>query len=225
MSYLIWGFVSSAFFLASIPAICHQLVVINRRKKLIKQGMIPTAHEGEGATHSIAVNQIFASFAGVYSFLLFGLVLDSPDPFLVYPRAVVATLLFLILVELHRDRNDRATAIALGISSVSLGILFVILALGIRTVNSVQRSSEIVVLAATVLMAHGAYAQYRLLRRNQARGAVSLPMHATLYLKDFTGMMFGFQIGWSAWSIILMHLSNLVMRAPIIYQYLKLSKS
>ena len=46
-------------------------------------------------------------------------------------------------------------------------------------------------------------------------------MHLVLYGKDFTGMMFGFQLGLSAWSIILMHASNLIMRAPIVYLYIK----
>jgi len=57
---------------------------------------------------------------------------------------------------------------------------------------------------ATVMMAQGAYSQYRTLKLNRSRGAVSLPMHVVLYLKDLTGMICGFQIGYlTAWSIIL----------------------
>jgi hypothetical protein len=73
-------------------------------------------------------------------------------------------------------------------------------------------------------MAQGCLAQYRMLRRAGQRGAVSLPMHAMLYGKDFSGLMFGLELGASAWSIILMHASNLVMRLPILYGYLKLPK-
>jgi hypothetical protein len=50
-------------------------------------------------------------------------------------------------------------------------------------------------------------------------------MHLVLYGKDFAGMMFGLQIGASAWSIVLMHGLNLLMRAPIIYTYATIETS
>jgi hypothetical protein len=143
----------------------------------------------------------------------------------VYPRAVVGLLLFWILVELFLDRRGRAATAALGAATLGILVVCVVAASGLRTLEAVKKSSEVIVCVATVLMAQGAIAQYRMLRRTQSRGAVSLPMHLTLYLKDFTGMIFGLYIGWSAWSIITMHGSNLVMRLPVIYQYLKAGRS
>lgn len=215
--YLFWGFVSSATFLSSVPAIWHQLAVIWKRKRQYSEQTL-----GERPTHSISLNQIFSSFCGVYSFFLFGFVLDSPDPFLVYPRAIVGILIYLILLELHLDRRSSQTFYALIGSSGALLVPLALWAFGMRTVDSIRSFSQAIVFLATVLMAQGAISQYQLLKKNRARGAVSLPMHATLYLKDFSGLMFGLQIGASAWTIILMHLSNLIMRAPIIVTYLRL---
>jgi hypothetical protein len=215
-AYHIWGTISTVFFLSSILAIFHQLRLIWKRKKLVTQGQLQ-----EKASQSISVNQVFSSYCGVYSFFLFGLVLDSPDPFLMYPRAVVGLLLYMVVRELYKDRMDRPCKAAFFVCSLSLLVPIVLLLTGTRSASQTQSASHAVVCAATLLMAQGALSQWRVLRRSGKRGAVSLPMHLVLYGKDFTGMMFGFQIGVSAWSIILMHASNLVMRAPIIYSYLK----
>lgn len=215
-AYHIWGTVSSIFFLASIPAIFHQLQLIWKRKRLRRQGQLQ-----ESASQSISINQVFSSYCGVYSFLLFGLVLDSPDPFLVYPRALVGLLLCLVVVELYTDRGDRPTSVAIAVCLCSLLVPIILILAGMRSVRSVQVASHVVVCAAAIVMAQGALSQWVLLKRAGKRGAVSLPMHLVLYGKDFTGMMFGFQIGFSAWSILLMHACNLIMRGPIIYAYMK----
>jgi hypothetical protein len=218
-AYHLWGTISSAFFLSSIPAIGHQLITIWRRKRLRDRGELH-----EQATHSISLNQVLSSYWAVYSFFLFGFVLDSPDPFLTYPRAVVGILLYWVTCEICFERGSRATRLALCASTVSLVVPLVLVVTGTRANQVVRSSSHILVCLATVVMAQGAYAQYRLLRTNRARGAVSLPMHSTLYLKDLSGMIFGLQIGASAWSIIAMHLVNVIMRAPIIFLYLRLPK-
>jgi hypothetical protein len=213
-SYRFWGVVSSAFFLCSIPAIFHQLKKIWWRKQLISAGEL-----AEPATYSISVNQVFSSYCGVYSFFLFGLVLDAPDPFLTYPRLLVGLLLYLVLFEIFRDRNTRAVKYVFGLATLSLFVPIVLILSGLRSSPGVRSISHLLVCAATLTMAQGAYAQFVLLRRNQARGAVSLPMHTVLYLKDISGMFFGLQLGVSAWSIIFMHLSNIIMRAPILWMY------
>jgi hypothetical protein len=214
--YYIWGTVSSIFFLASIPAIFHQLQVIWKRKRLRRQGSLH-----ESASQSISVNQVFSSYCGVYSFFLFGLVLDSPDPFLVYPRVLVGLLLFFVVMEIYKDRRDRPSTVACVVCMCSLFVPIILILTGMRSLRSVQVASHAVVCAAAIVMAQGALSQWLLLKRTGRRGAVSLPMHLVLYGKDFTGMMFGFQIGFDAWSIILMHGTNLIIRAPIIYSYVK----
>lgn len=218
-AYHFWGFVSSAFFLSAVPAIGHQLKRIWERKRLRASGALT-----EAATHSISVNQVFSSYCAIYSFFLFGLVLDSPDPFLTYPRAAVGLLLYIVLYELFRDRRSRATTLAFAVATISLLIPCVLVATHTRGSPGVRSMSHILVCVATLIMGQGAYSQVRLLRRNQARGAVSLPMHVVLYLKDLSGMLFGLQIGASAWSIVLMHLTNVIMRAPIIWMYWKLPR-
>lgn len=217
--YHFWGVVSSAFFLSSIPAIFHQLKRIWDRKRLRARGDL-----AEPATHSISMNQVFSSYCGVYSFFLFGLVLDSPDPFLTYPRAAVGLLLYLVLYEIFRDRRTRAGGVVFGLATLSLFVPVVLLVTDTRASAGVRTTSHILVCAATAVMAQGAYAQFRLLRHNQARGAVSLPMHTVLYLKDLSGMFFGLQIGPAAWSIIFMHVTNLIMRAPVILTYWRLPR-
>lgn len=219
-AYHIWGTISSAFFLSSIPAIGHQLATIWKRKRLRARGELD-----EAATHSISLNQVLSSYWAVYSFFLFGFVLDSPDPFLTYPRAIVGLLLYWVTCEICFERRSRGTQLALITSTASLMVPLVLVATDTRANGAIRSSSHILVCMAAVVMAQGAYAQYRLLRANRARGAVSLPMHITLYLKDLSGMIFGMQIGLSAWSIILMHMTNVIMRAPIIYMYARLRRS
>ena len=95
----------------------------------------------------------------------------------------------------------------------------VLLMTGHRTSNVAQSGSSVLICAAAAFLAQGNISQYVVLKRTQKRGGVSLPMHLVLYAKDFAGMMFALQIGASAWSIVLMHGVNLLMRAPIIYTY------
>jgi hypothetical protein len=176
----------------------------------------------EAATQSISPNQIFSSFCGVYGFFLFGIVSDPPDLFLTIPRFVAAVLIYLVVLEIYRERRDRPSTYAMRGCTLLSVIPVALILTGVRTTTASRSLSEFVVIAATLLMAQGCIAQYRALRLSGQRGGVSFPMHAMLYAKDFTGLMFGMQLGWSAWSIILMHLSNLVMRLPLMYRYWKL---
>lgn len=215
-AYYFWGLVSSALFLSAIPAIVHQLRVVWKRKEQRARGSL-----SEPATQSISLNQIFSSYCAVYSFFLFGLASDTPDPFLTYPRAIVGILLYLVVLEIFKEHRTRGAQAAFFTCSISLLVPWVLIFAGVRSASSVQAASNVVVCFTAALLAQGNISQYLLLKRSQKRGAVSLPMHATLYGKDFAGMMFGFQIGSSAWSIILMHALNLIMRAPIIYAYMR----
>jgi hypothetical protein len=218
-TYYFWGTISSVFFLSSIPAILHQLSVIWKRKRLRREQALD-----EAATQSISLNQVFSSYCAVYSFFLFGLVLDSPDPFLMYPRAIVGILLYAILLEIYSERRSRAARASFAASSLSLIGPLALIATGTRASPEAQSASNALVCGTTILMAQGAVSQWLLLKRSGKRGAVSLPMHLALYGKDFTGLMFGLQIGTAAWSIVLMHASNLIMRAPVIYSYVRLAR-
>lgn len=218
--YLFWGSLSSLCFLSAVPTIGHQLWLIYERKKRRARGELH-----EAATHSISINQIFSSFCGVYSFFLFGIVLDPPDLFLTIPRFAAAVLIYVVILEIYRERRDRPSAYAMWACTLLCIIPVVLILTGVRTTAASKSLSHTVVLTATLLMAQGCLAQYRALRRSGQRGGVSFPMHAMLYAKDFTGLMFGIQLGWTAWAIILMHLSNLVMRLPLMYRYSKLPGS
>jgi hypothetical protein len=216
-SYYFWGLVSSAFFLSSIPAIAHQLKVIRKRRALKTSGEL-----NDPVTQSISLNQIASSYWAVYSFFLFGLACESPDLFLVLPRAVVGILLYLVIFELFRDRRSLRAKFVFTLCSISI-ITAVFLALSeLRATIGTQTVSTGIVCLSTLLLAQGNIAQYLALKRSGKRGAVSFPMHLVLYAKDFTGMMFGLQLGSSAWAIVLMHVSNLIMRAPVIYIYLRI---
>lgn len=218
-TYLLWGTVSSLFFFSAVPAIGHQLWVIHCRKRQRARGELQAQ-----ATQSISVNQIFSSYCGVYSFFLFGIVRHPPDLFLTVPRFIAAVLLYWVVIEIYRERRDRSSQWAFWACTASAFIPIVLVVAGVRTSSGSRFVSQVMVLTATLLMAQGCLAQYRMLKRAGQRGAVSLPMHAMLYGKDFSGLMFGLELGASAWSIILMHASNLVMRLPILYGYLKLPK-
>jgi hypothetical protein len=219
-SHDFWGLVSSVFFLSAIPAIGHQIRTIAKRRKLRALGEL-----NEPATHSVSVNQVFSSFFAVYTFFIFGLVVDSKgaDPFLTYPRAIVGLLLYWIIWEIYRERRTSGSRAAFYIASGSILLSVLVIASGFRGVTASYWVANGLVSLATVMMAQGAYSQYRTLKLNRSRGAVSLPMHVVLYLKDLTGMIYGFQIGYlTAWSIIVMHLVNVVFRTPIIVSYLNL---
>jgi hypothetical protein len=218
--YYFWGLVSSILFLSAIPAVIHQLQLIWKRRRWRAEGLIT-----EAATLSISLNQIFSSYCAVYSFFLFGLVSDSPDPFLIYPRAVVGALLLMVIFEIARDRRSIVARWVLGVCSISLVAPLVVVAAGYRTSEVTRNGSSVLVCLAALCLAQGNISQYLVLKRSWRRGGVSLPMHLLLYGKDFAGMMFGLQIGMSAWSIVFMHGMNLVMRAPIIYTYTQIKRS
>lgn len=217
--YYFWGVVSSLLFLAAIPAVIHQLRVIGKRKRLRAQGAL-----SEPVTQSISLNQIVSSYCAVFSFFLFGLVLDDPDPFLTYPRAAVGLLLYWVVLEIHIDRRSRSTKAVLALMTASLCVPVALLATGTRASAGAHSFSTALVCIAAVVMAQGSWSQYKVLSTSGRRGAVSLPMHLVLYAKDFSGVMFGLQIGTRAWAIIGVHAVNLIMRAPIIYSYLRSSR-
>lgn len=218
-SYHFWGFISSSLFLSSIPAIFHQLKTITQRKRLIANGSL-----SETATQSISLNQIFSSYLAVFSFFIFGLVRDTPDLFLTIPRAIMGFLLYLVILELYRDRRDVRSLTALLAASLSLITPGVIFLSGLRASSFTRSGADTLVCLATVLLAQGNLSQYLALKRSQKRGAVSLPMHLVLYLKDLSGLLFGLELGAAAWSIVAMHGSNLVLRAPVIWGYLRISR-
>lgn len=218
--YYFWGFLSSGFFLSAIPALVHQLLVIGRRKRLKALGVL-----AEPATQSISLNQIFSSFFAVYSFFLFGLVADTPDPFLTIPRAIVGLLFFMIIIEIFRERPTTGPFLAF-VSCIICVLLPPVLVLsGHRRSPFVSHASNAIICLAVALIAQGNFGQYLILKHSGKRGAVSLPMHLVMFGKDLTGMIFGIQIGPSAWSIILMHSVNLVMRSPIIWTYLRIGQN
>ncbi len=218
--YYFWGLVSSVLFLSAIPAIVHQLQLIWKRRRWRLEGLL-----AEPATLSISLNQMFSSYCAVYSFFLFGLVSDSPDPFLTYPRAIVGILLWAVIFEIARDRRSVAAHSVLVACSIFMLVPVVLIATGCRTSGVAREGSSVLVCAAAICLAQGNLAQYLVLKRSRKRGGVSLPMHLLLYGKDFAGMMFGLQIGVSAWSIVFMHGLNLLMRAPIIYTYTRIKVS
>jgi hypothetical protein len=218
--YYFWGLVSSVLFLSAIPAIVHQLQLIWKRRRWRLEGLL-----AEPATLSISLNQMFSSYCAVYSFFLFGLVSDSPDPFLTFPRAIVGILLWAVIFEIARDRRSVAAHSVLVACSIFMLVPVVLIATGCRTSGVAREGSSVLVCAAAICLAQGNLAQYLVLKRSRKRGGVSLPMHLLLYGKDFAGMMFGLQIGVSAWSIVFMHGLNLLMRAPIIYTYTRIKAS
>jgi uncharacterized protein with PQ loop repeat len=171
-SYALWGTISSVFFLSAVPAIAHQLRVIWKRKRLRQEGAL-----SDPVTQSISLNQIVSSYFAIFSFFLFGIVLQNPDPFLTYPRAIVGLLLYWVVLEIHLDRRTRSSTIAITLMSASLLIPFVLFATGMRASSSAQGLSNILVCAAAVLMAQGAWSQFIALRTSKKRGAVSLPMY------------------------------------------------
>jgi hypothetical protein len=216
-AYYFWGTLSSALFLSAIPAIAHQLLIVWRRRRLRGAGLLQ-----EPATLSISLNQVFASYCAVYAFFLFGLVSQTPDPFLTIPRAMAGALLALLLFELARDRGTWPTKAACSATLLSLCMPVMMIASGNRTSSALQSTATLVICLTTAYLAHGNISQFLTLRRSRARGAVSLPMHVILYGKDIAGLMFGLQLGVAAWSIVLMHGVNLVLRAPIIFEYLRI---
>ena len=218
--YYLWGCISSTFFLSSIPAIAHQIKIIWNRRALKAKGELR-----ESVTQSISLNQIASSYWAVYSFFLFGLASDSPDLFLVLPRAVVGILLYLVIFELFRDRRSFRAKFIFILCSISIIAAALLVLSGLRSTIGAQTVSTGIVCLSTLLLAQGNLAQYLALKRSGKRGAVSFPMHLVLYAKDFTGMMFGLQLGANAWAIVLMHVSNLIMRAPLILTYLRIRRN
>lgn len=216
-AYYFWGTLSSALFISAIPAIAHQLLIVWRRRRLRGAGRLH-----EPATLSISLNQIFASYCAVYSFFLFGLVSQTPDPFLTIPRAMAGVLFALLLFEIARDRRTWPAKAACAATVASMCIPLIMVGSGNRASSVVQSGASVVICLTTAYIGQGNISQFITLRRSKTRGAVSLPMHVILYGKDIAGLMFGLQLGAAAWSIVLMHGVNLLLRAPIIFQYLRI---
>ena len=130
-----------------------------------------------------------------------------------------------MIFELFRDRRSLRAKFIFILCSISIIAAALLVLSGLRSTIGAQTVSTGIVCLSTLLLAQGNLAQYLALKRSGKRGAVSFPMHLVLYAKDFTGMMFGLQLGANAWAIVLMHVSNLIMRAPVILIYLRIRRN
>ena len=89
---------------------CYWTVVARARSRGNRLFRVKTSELGPYTNHNYPLkpsktHQIFSSYCGVYSFFLFGLVLEVPDIFLTVPRFVALVLLYWVVLEIYRERE------------------------------------------------------------------------------------------------------------------------
>ena len=191
------GVTNLVFYAIALLGTAHQLREISRRKA--------AASPGEPSTSVISLNQLMVSFAGYYTFFVYGYCVRPFNHYLVWPRLVGLLLVLAIVRELARDRRERSST-----GAYVLGVAMLLPALGVLIVQpelsaDARRVPQILAVVATLLVVQGFAHQIVLVRRAGHLGAISVWMHVATFVKDFSLAALGFAMGVAqGWPLMLM---------------------
>ncbi|WDE13466.1 hypothetical protein [Thalassomonas haliotis] len=225
MSYTFWGLTNSLFILLSLYGIYLQLKKIRQRKA--------RPRNPGTATQILSIRQFVVSFLAYLSFYIYGYSIEPFNHFIVWPRLVAASLVLAVLYHIWHDRRNRPARAAL----VTAAACYVLAAAGFVASLLFERwhfndhSKNIatgLILAITLFLAYGYYAQIKLIIVNGATGAVELKMSQMILLMDVSTIAFALSMGLaSGWPLLLLAGVSGITKVIILYlfRWVRVSKS
>ena len=190
MWYDLFGTINTIFIFVSLYGVYLQLNKIWLRKK----------SNQDKVTHILSQNQFTMSFLAYFSFFIYGYSIEPFNHYIVWPRLIASLLVTLILFEMWRDRQSKASLFCL----IFVGFSFISGLVGLFLNSSYSEQSKdlstILILVITVLLAQGYFHQIKLIIKNVKTGAVDIRMSQFILLMDISTIAFaismGIAIGW-----------------------------
>ncbi len=211
-SYNIFGSINTIFIFISLIGVFSQLRKIWRRKKC--------ESSKQNAAELLSLNQFSVSFLAYFSFFVYGYSIEPFNHYIVWPRLIASTLVWLILFEIWQDRRNMTTSI----SFVTAGVIFILGGLGFFYGNTLIDESKLIstylIVVVTLLIAQGYYHQIMLIIRSGKTGAVDLKMSQFILLMDISTIAFALSMGLElGWPLLLLAVVSAITKLAIMYSF------
>lgn len=208
MVYHLTGALNALFFTIALVGIGHQLATIRRRRLA---GLV-------AASDALSLNQLGVSFFAYWAFFLYGYWVEPFNPYLVWPRLAGASLVFLVIAEVARDRQGPGSRLAATVAALFLIAGLAGLVAGIRVPEAWLAFPQLLSIVVTVLVVQSFAHQIAEVRKKGSPGAVSPWMHLGTFVKDGSLLAFGVAMGQrTGWPLVVMASSSMTIKLVLIW--------
>ncbi|MCC2616615.1 hypothetical protein LJ739_10210 [Aestuariibacter halophilus] len=172
------------------------------------------------ATHLLSNNQFLVSFLAYCSFFIYGMATVPFNHFLVWPRLMAALLMWLILIEIWRDRRS---ALALGCAAGAGALLLAGIAFGLFGSNYQDEGKTLMtalLVVVTVILAQGYAHQILTVIRAGDTGALDKRMSLYILIMDVSTLAFAASLGMAqGWPLMLLATVSGITKVIILYLF------
>jgi len=210
MWYDFFGTINTIFIFVSLYGVYLQLNKIWLRKK----------NNQTKVTNILSQNQFTMSFLAYFSFFIYGYSIEPFNHYIVWPRFIASLLVTVILLEMWRDRQSKASFICL--LFVGLSFIAGLAGLYFNEIFSPQSKnvSTILILVITVLLAQGYAHQIKLIIKNVNTGAIDIRMSQFILLMDISTIAFALSMGVAiGWPLIVLAVVSGLTKLIIMYLF------
>ncbi|KGJ98069.1 hypothetical protein [Thalassotalea sp. ND16A] len=219
-SYNTFGAINTLFIFISLLGVLSQLRTIWRRKQCAA-----TEHN---AAELLSLNQFSVSFLAYFSFFVYGYSLEPFNHYIVWPRLIASILVGLILFEIWRDRQSKASMTCLAIAV----IIFILGSAGLSIGNSYSDESRLLsttlIVVVTLLIGQGYYHQIMLIIRSGKTGAIDLRMSQFILMMDISTIAFALSMGLNdGWPLLTLAIVSGITKLIImfLFRWVKISST
>lgn len=215
MAYHVTGMIAAAAFLLTLLGEIFQLRKVRDRRREQAAGRLA----GEEATAVLSLNQVASLFLACFAFFLYAISLHPVNHYLAWPRLGAALLAIALLHQLSADRRTWSTraAFGLGVAALLGGPALLWLRPG---APAGTLTAQVLIVAATVVLAQGNLHQILLIRHSGRTGAVSLRFHQCVLLSGLTTVVFGLAMGWAqGWPLVLMASVSALLKGITLWHF------
>jgi hypothetical protein len=210
-AYHATGLLNASLFLLSLAGLASQLTTIRRRAALERS----RGH----ASAVLSLNYFSVTFLAYLAFFAYGFSIAPFNHYLVWPRLLGSLLVWAILLEIARDRADRASLFVAGTASFLLVGGAVLLAMRGAIAADLRLGPQLLSVLATALISQSLVHQIRAVRRAGRRGAVSRALHGLTLAKDASTAAFGSAMGLEqGWPLLLMGGASAGLKAILLWR-------
>jgi hypothetical protein len=210
-AYHVSGIASAAMLGVALAGLAAQVLAVRRRRG--------EQAGREAATDVLSMTRFGTSFLVFLAYFVYGSLLERFNHYLVWPRIPALLMVLAILVEIAYDRRSAASWLACAIAAAGL------VAAGAAAICRPALPGggwlpKALVIAATIIYAHGGIAQIRRIRATRRTGALSKSMLQLYLIKDIPLVALAVAMGLSAgWPVMLLSGTGIVLQAATLWHF------
>ncbi|TQV76501.1 hypothetical protein FLL45_00630 [Aliikangiella marina] len=204
------GTINSLFVLFSIYGVFLQLTLIWQRAQ----------QHCSSTTELLSLNQFTVTFFAYFSFFVYGYSVEPFNHYMVWPRLMACCLVFLILFEMFKDRNQLRVRIVFGLVGISLILGLIGLLVGPKVADESHLISTVLILTVSGALAQGYWHQIRLIVKHGKTGAVNIKMNQYILAMDFSTLFLAYTMGFeNSWPMVVLATVSGLTKAIIMYLF------